>query len=323
MSDAREQYDFIVPSDLNAERIDVALVSLIGAESISRSRIQAIIKEGFLMLDGEVCRLPKFKVATGNHIIIDAPVQEMTSKAEPENIPLDVMYEDDSVLVINKAAGMVVHPGAGNWSGTIVNAVLGRDSEMADDEAFDPLRPGIVHRLDKDTSGCLVIAKTPKALRKLSKAFADREVEKTYLAIVHNWPIPESSLIHTNIARHPSERKRMIVRSLESGDGRDALTFYKVEKKGFLEGTQKLALLSVRLYTGRTHQIRVHMAHIKHPLAGELTYGFGRIPVAPRQMLHAWRLAFPHPESGETMNFEAPIPDDLREMIRKIEPVGK
>lgn len=317
MPEKREIYEFEIPAELAGKRLDMAVLELAGGvDVVSRTRIQNIIKGGYLTVDGEVCLLPKTQVEEGMSIRADAPAPVMVERAEPEDIPLEVMYEDEAVLVINKPAGMVVHPGAGNWSGTVVNAVLGRENEMQDDEEFDPLRPGIVHRLDKDTSGCLVIAKTPAALRKLSRSFAAREVEKTYLAVVHGWPVPASSLIRTQIARHPADRRKMTVP--RDGDcGREAVTFYRTERTGEIDGV-KFALLSIRLHTGRTHQIRVHMSYLKHPLAGERVYASGRASAAPRQMLHAWRLTFPHPVTGETMSFEAPVPDDFRSLVERL-----
>ena len=159
-------FHLVVPDELAGERIDVAVAKL--APDTSRTRAQSIIRGKYLKLNGAICDLPRIRVEAGQVIDIDAPAQQITTQAKPESIPVDVMYEDEDVLVVNKPAGMVVHPAAGNWSGTLVNAILGREPELMDDEAMDPLRPGIVHRLDKDTSGALVIAKTPRALRKLS-----------------------------------------------------------------------------------------------------------------------------------------------------------
>jgi len=311
-------FHFIVPDELAGERIDAAVAKL--APDMSRTRAQSIIKGKYLKLDGEICELPRIKLEAGQTIDIDAPAQQITTQAKPESIPIDVMYEDEDVLVVNKPAGMVVHPAAGNWSGTLVNAILGREPELMDDEDMDPLRPGIVHRLDKDTSGALVIAKTPRALRRLSKAFARREVEKTYLAIVHGWPVPMSAVIKTEYARHPADHRKMTVPArLGGGDGREAVTAYSVVKQGWYNGV-KVALLKVRLHTGRTHQIRVHMAYKGYPLVGETLYNRGRAPIANRQMLHAWQLGFLHPETGEEMTFEAPIPEDFGKIADAITP---
>ena len=311
-------FHLVVPDELAGERIDVAVAKL--APETSRTRAQTIIRDGYLKLNGEICRLPRIRVEAGQVIDIDAPAQRITTQAKPESIPVDVMYEDEDVLVVNKPAGMVVHPAAGNWSGTLVNAILGREPELMDDEEMDPLRPGIVHRLDKDTSGALVIAKTPKALRKLSKAFARREVRKTYLAIVHGWPVPMSAVIKTGYARHPSDYRKMTVPArIGDGDGREAVTAYSVVKQGWYKGI-KAALVKVQLHTGRTHQIRVHMSYKGYPLLGETLYNRGRAPLADRQMLHAWQLGFAHPETGEELMFEAPIPEDFQKAADAIMP---
>ena len=275
----------------------------------SRTRAQNMIKNGNVRVNGEVCTLQRTLVETGWTIDTDAPAQEITTQAAPESIPLDVLYEDDAILVVNKPAGMVVHPAAGNWSGTLVNALLGREPDLMEEDELDPLRPGIVHRLDKDTSGSLVIAKTPRALRRLSRAFAEREIEKTYLALVHGWPVPASAVIKTSFGRHPTDRKKMAVLRT-ADDGREAVTAYRVLEQGWRNG-RKVALVQVRLHTGRTHQIRVHMSHLGYPLLGERLYGRGHAPDAPRQMLHAWKLAFEHPETGEEMDFETPPPADF------------
>lgn len=314
----REIYHLIVPDEMKGERLDVAIVKLVA--DISRTRVQSMIKEGFVLVDGKKCDVPRFKVEPGMTIDTDAPAQQITTKAEPESIPLDVMFEDESILVVNKPAGMVVHPAAGNWSGTLVNALLGREPDLMEDDYMDPLRPGIVHRLDKDTSGALVIAKTPKALRKLSKMFAEREVEKTYLAIVHGWPLPSSAVIRTPFGRHPVDHKKMCVPRIvrEDDEYREAVTAYTVIKSGYRNG-QKVSVVKVRLHTGRTHQIRVHMAHKDCPLLGERLYNKGRSPYGvPRQMLHAWQLAFIHPLTGEELEFEAPIPADFDAVLDEI-----
>lgn len=232
-----------------------------------------------------------------------------------EHIPLDILYEDDALLVINKPAGMVVHPAAGNYTGTVVNALLGRDQEILEefDEA-DSMRPGIVHRLDKDTSGCLVIAKNGNAMHKLSRSFADREVSKTYMAIVAPAPKVMAAEIRTQIGRNPGNRKKMAV--VRSG-GRDAVTIFNVVRRGKI-GPNSAALLKVRILTGRTHQIRVHMSHYGSPIIGDALYGGNSRIAAPRQMLHAWKLSFPHPVTKEMLSFESPFPADFQEYMDQI-----
>lgn len=308
-----ELTELSVPQDLNGERLDLALVQLM--EDCSRTRAQSIIKSGLLKINGTVCDTAKNKVSAGDVIVAQLPVREPIDKAMAEDIPLQVIYEDEEILVIDKPAGMVVHPAAGNWSGTVVNALLGRDADMALEAEFDPLRPGIVHRLDKDTSGCLVIAKTPKSLRILSKAFEEREVNKTYVALVHGWPLPEAGTIRTTIGRHPTDRKKMTV--MRSGEGKDAYTSYRVVKRGWWNGI-KVALLKVRIYTGRTHQIRVHMSYKDYPIVGDKLYSRGRSSTARRQMLHAWTLELKHPVTQESLVFESPFPPDFREIVDAI-----
>ncbi len=311
----REHYELDVPPGLAGQRIDIALVQLIG--DISRTRTQFFIKEGYTLLNGIPCRLPRYYLAAGDKIVIDAPENQIPVHAEPEDIPLDIMYEDESILVVNKPAGMVIHPAAGNHSGTLVNAVLGHATTMSAEDFPYPLRPGIVHRLDKDTTGCLVVAKTPKALRKLAKSFSDREVEKIYLAMVYGVPVPGASVIRNFMGRHPSDRLKMAV--LRDGDrnAKEAVTVYRTLRSGMWDKI-KASILQVQLHTGRTHQIRVHMSHLGYPLLGDKLYGKGRQCPAPRQMLHAWKLSFPHPETGEMMSFEAPVPADFREVADSV-----
>ena len=302
-------YDFTL-GELDAdERIDHVLAAL--CPDLSRTHIQHLIREGCLTVNGKVCDVPRLKFPAGSAVKLADSLPGTPVKAEGEDIPLDVLYEDDVLLVINKPAGMVVHPAAGNWHGTVVNAVLGREPAL-DDEDFDAMRPGIVHRLDKDTSGALVIAKTPKALRKLAQSFADRNVHKTYLAIVHGWPSPNVNVVNAPIMRHPDHKRMAIARP---GQGREALTTWKVIRKGLWDG-RKVAVMEMHPHTGRTHQIRVHLSYKDYPIVGDKLYARGRSSPAPRQMLHARRISFPHPVTGETMEFEAPIPDDFLAIIQ-------
>ena len=310
---AAESSVWDVPEELHGERLDLCLTALI--PEMSRTRAQKLIKTECIRINGKTCAIPKMKVASGDRIEAFVPAAEDTEQAHPEEIPLNVLYEDGEMLVIDKAPGMVVHPAAGNWTGTVVNAVLGRFPEILNESDLDPLRPGIVHRLDKDTSGCLVIAKTPKALRRLSRAFAEHEVEKTYAAIVHGWPKPAADSIKTAFGRDPADRKKMAV--LRPGEGREAHTAYQVMKTGFFSA-QKVALLKVRIFTGRTHQIRVHLSYRNHPVLGDALYSRGRQSSAPRQMLHAWKLKLKHPFSGEELSFEAPFPPDFRQIADSI-----
>jgi 23S rRNA pseudouridine1911/1915/1917 synthase len=220
---------------------------------------------------------------------------------EPEPIPLEILHETGDLLVINKAPGMVVHPGPGNRNRTLVNALLHRCPDLSGIGGV--LRPGIVHRLDKETSGCLVVAKNDRAHRELSRQFAGRSVRKTYLALVRGRPRRKTGTIETRIGRHPVNRKKMAV--LPPPRGRVAVTDYRV-----LQDLEGRSLVECGLRTGRTHQIRVHLNHLGHPILGDRLYG-GRAPGFERQMLHAWRLGFRHPGSDEWIELEAPLPDDF------------
>ena len=304
-----EVYEFTLDEFDADERIDQVLASR--CPDLSRTHIQKLIRDGKLTVDGKVCDVPRLKFPAGSVAVLTDDLPAVPLKAEGEDIPLDVIYEDDVLLVINKPAGMVVHPAAGNWHGTVVNAVLGREPGL-DDEDFDAMRPGIVHRLDKDTSGALVIAKTAKALRKLAQSFADRNVQKTYLAIVHGWPSPPVNVVNAPIMRHPDHKRMAIARD---GQGREAVTTWKLIRKGLWDG-RKVAVMEMHPHTGRTHQIRVHLSYKDYPIVGDKLYARGRSSPAPRQMLHARRISFPHPVTGEVMQFEAPIPDDFLAIIQ-------
>lgn len=302
-------YEFTL-GELDAdERIDQVLSARL--PDLSRTHIQKLIRDGKLTVNGKVCDVPRLKFPSGSVAVLTDDLPAVPLKAEGEDIPLDVIYEDDVLLVINKPAGMVVHPAAGNWHGTVVNAVLGREPGL-DDEDFDAMRPGIVHRLDKDTSGALIIAKTAKALRKLAKSFADRDVQKTYLAIVHGWPSPPVNVVNAPIMRHPDHKRMAIARD---GQGREAVTTWKLIRKGVWDG-RKVAVMEMHPHTGRTHQIRVHLSYKDYPIVGDKLYARGRSSPAPRQMLHARRISFPHPVTGERMTVEAPIPDDFLAIIQ-------
>ena len=276
-------------------RLDQCAAAL--ADGISRTRIQRAIASGNMTLNGVVCTVPRTVVAEGDELVFEIPEEPAPEHVTPEQIPLNILYEDEALMVIDKPAGMVVHPAAGNYTGTVVNALLGRSREIAEEfeETGDPSRPGIVHRLDKDTSGCLLVAKSARAMDRLCRMFAERKVMKTYAAIVAPCPKVAAAEIRTQIGRHPVNRKKMAV--VQRG-GKEALTRFTVLRKGRI-GSVSAALLQVRILTGRTHQIRVHMSYYGSPVIGDAVYGGnGRIP-APRQMLHAWKVSFPHPFTGE------------------------
>jgi 23S rRNA pseudouridine1911/1915/1917 synthase len=232
----------------------------------------------------------------------------------PEPIPLRILYEDPHLLVVDKPPGMVVHPAAGVHHGTLVNALLHRYPGFAHRFSDSPLRPGIVHRLDKDTSGCLAVALDKPAQLALAKSFAGRDVRKTYLALVQGHPRDAQGEILAPIGRHPIRRERMAV---VARGGREAITHYRVVRQGWLDKTP-VSLLEVEILTGRTHQIRVHLGSVlRTPVLGDATYGHGPRSgiAAPRQLLHAWKLALPHPVTRQTMAWESPIPGDFRPLL--------
>ena len=285
-------------------RLDAFLAERV--PEISRSHWKTRIQDGLVRVNGAVCK-PNLRLKTGDVINWTVP-DETATEILPEDIPLNILYEDDAVLVLNKSPGRVVHPAAGNETGTLVNAL------MFHDPVFESLeRAGLVHRLDKDTSGVMVVAKSKEAMAELKRQFKARETEKEYLALVWGDP-PKSGRIETLLGRHPVHRKKMAV--LTQG-GRDAVTNYET-----LEHFGEVSLVRVRIETGRTHQIRVHMAHLGHPIVGDAVYGRARkhtLPEKPeRQMLHAVRLAFNHPETGKRLSFEAPLFEDIARLLEQL-----
>jgi 23S rRNA pseudouridine1911/1915/1917 synthase len=311
-------------------RLDQWLTQKLGAD-FSRSRVQALIRQGAVAVSGKPVSDPGRKLKSGETIEVSLPEPE---PAEPlgEDIPLDILYEDDELIVVNKPAGLVVHPGAGNWTGTLVNALIHHCGDSLSGIG-GVKRPGIVHRLDKDTSGVMVVAKTDRAHKALSEAFADHGLEsgleRAYIALV--WGSPERNFgkVAAPLGR-AADRVRRAVVPKDRGDARHAVTHYAVlERFGGEKASALASLLECRLETGRTHQIRVHMAHIGHPVIGDQDYGqafrtkANRLPKPlrtmakdfPRQALHAKLLAFSHPVRGEIMRFEAPMPADMAALV--------
>lgn len=274
----------------------------------SRSRLQTLIAGGFVQLNGQGPRRREL-VRAGDVVRLEIPPVEKIDAA-PEAIALQVLYEDDDLLVLDKPAGMVVHPGAGNPAHTMVNALLHHCTTLSGIGGKE--RPGIVHRLDKETSGCLVVAKRDAAHRELSRQFAARTVTKRYLALVRGRMRKPSGRIDAPIARHPVHRQRMSV--ARSARGRSAVTEYRVWRAG-----NEMSLVECALHSGRTHQIRVHLHHLGHPVLGDKLYGAKQAGDFPRQMLHAWKLGFSHPGSGEGIEFEAPLPPDFQEALARLE----
>jgi 23S rRNA pseudouridine1911/1915/1917 synthase len=291
-------------AETDAPRIDAFLAK---NTAFTRSKIQGLIKGGAVEKNGKPCKA-NAEVRIGDAIRLSVPQESGEPAPEPEDIPLDVVYEDADLAVINKPKGMVVHPAPGNSSGTLVNALLYRFGALSG--TGGEARPGIVHRIDKMTSGLLVVAKNDAAHEALAKQFALHTAHREYLCLVHGNLKEDEGTVDAPIGRHKTDRKRMAV----TEDGRRAVTHWRVLQRF---GTE--TLLDVRLETGRTHQIRVHMAYIKHPILGDEVYG----SPAPKlgldgQALHGYRLTFVHPRNGETMTFTAPLPDDFKTALRRL-----
>ncbi|HUI99484.1 MAG TPA: RluA family pseudouridine synthase [Usitatibacter sp.] len=289
-----------IPLEMAGLRLDQALARLLPGES--RSRLARLIEEGHVKVDG-ASAISRRKVKSGESVDVALVARPVDLAARPEAIGLAVVHEDGDLLVIDKPAGLVVHPGSGNWQGTLLNALL----HHAPATRHLP-RAGIVHRLDKDTSGLLVVAKNERAQADLVRQLQEHAVKRTYLALVRG-RVASAGSVDAPIGRHPVHRTRMAV----VAGAKPAVTHYRVR-----EALPRHTLLECELETGRTHQIRVHLASIGHPLEGDPAYG-GRGPrLLGRQALHAWKLAFRHPASGEAVRFEAPVPADLRALLREL-----
>lgn len=280
------------------KRLDHFLAAAV--PQFTRSRLQNLTRDGHILINGAVAK-PGAKLRAGDRITLQEPPNR-PAEALAQEIPLDVLFEDEDLIVINKAPGIVVHPAAGNWDGTLVNALLHHCRTLSGIGGEE--RPGIVHRLDKDTSGCLVAAKSDLAHQTLIRQFAGREITKIYLAIAEGRFPLRSGSVHAAIARHPVHRKKMAV--APEGKGRVAHTDWRV-----LQELPVGTLVECTLHTGRTHQIRVHLKHLGHPLLGDEVYG--RKAGFPRQMLHAWQLGFAHPRTGAPLHLVAPIPKDFQD----------
>ncbi len=284
-------------------RIDKCIALRLG-EDFSRTYVKFLIDSGFLKVNGKDVK-PRYEVKEGDEIFLRMVPQERNDNMVPEDIPLDVLYEDEWIIVVNKPAGIVVHPGAGNKTGTLANALLFHCGKLAD--SGDGMRPGIVHRLDKDTSGAIVAAKKDRALRFLAKQFQERTVKKKYIALVKGRLELDNGIIEAPVARHAVNRQKM---DIEYVKGKKARTTYHVVKR-----FKDFTLLELDLETGRTHQIRVHMKHLGHPVLGDRTYG--PTDGVQRQALHAEMIGFTHPDTGKYVEFHAPLPRDIQEIIDK------
>ncbi|MBQ1582018.1 MAG: RluA family pseudouridine synthase [Prevotella sp.] len=320
-----EHFRLVVDAGQAPLRIDKYILE--HQQHTTRNRIQKAADAGFIHVNDRPVK-SNYKVRPGDVITLMLDRPRHDNSIEPEDIPLDIVYEDDELMVVNKKAGMVVHPGAGNFHGTLINAVAWH---LKDNPKFDPNDPevGLVHRIDKDTSGLLVIAKTPDAKSKLGLQFLNKTTHRSYLALVWCNFTEDSGRIEGNIARDPKDRLRMTVFPPDSEIGKPAVTHYKVvERFGYV------TLIECILETGRTHQIRAHMKHIGHPLFFDERYGGDEIlrgqrsstykafvqncfKLCPRQVLHAQTLGFVHPKTGKQMDFTSPLPDDMKAVIEK------
>jgi 23S rRNA pseudouridine1911/1915/1917 synthase len=303
------EYEFTVQhiGQHAGQRLDKLIVAHL--PELSRSQIQALIKDGKVTVDGAQVKAG-IKLRGGESIKISIPAAE-TETVEPEVIPLEVIYEDDWLAVIDKPAGMVIHPGTGNPSGTLVNAILARWPQIADINDPDERR-GIVHRLDKDTSGVILIAKTETALNRLMQQFQDRTVNKTYIALLERRPATDTGRVQAPIARDPRQRKRMAV----VREGKEAVTEFRVIDDEFRDGQ---ALVEFQIFTGRTHQIRVHAAFIGCPVVGDRVYGFRKQRIGMKRLfLHASQISFDHPDTGQRLTFSSPLPTALQQAMQKL-----
>jgi len=312
MSDGTIQEQVTIPAEMAGWRLDRALAALL--PTYSRERLKALISSGQVTSGGQLSRDPSAKAKEGMSFSIAVPPPAVAHN-EAQDIPIEIVFEDDHLLIVDKPAGMVVHPAAGNYDGTMVNALLhhchGRLSGIG-----GVARPGIVHRIDKDTSGLLVVAKTDPAHEGLAAQFAKHSIERRYAAIVAGLPKTGSGTVDANLARSSTDRKKIAIVSV--GRGKRAVTHWRL-----VETLKQAALMECQLETGRTHQVRVHMASIGHPLLGDPVYGRSRSEHREvlkrldfnRQALHAARLGFIHPITGGTLTFDSPIPSDMQQLL--------
>lgn len=300
----------VVPEEYEGERIDRFLACYM-EDSISRSMVQKLIKSENILVNGKLIK-PSYSLSTDDEIEVTFP-QEDVKLPFPEDLAIDIIYQDDDIVVINKAPGIVVHLGPGNYEKTLVNALLFHIKKLS--AAGDPTRPGIVHRLDRDTAGLMVVAKSDAAYYSLVEQFSHRQVIKIYKAVVTGKPPREEDLIDKPIARHKKYREKMCI----SEDGREALTQYKVEKV-WHKSTGVFSLLTLRILTGRTHQIRVHLSSIGNPVVGDPVYSkkWSKFNV-PYLLLGATYLSFKHPVQERLMEFEVPLPSHIVDFIEKLE----
>ncbi len=292
-----------------SDRLDRYLAAQI--PSISRSRLQKLIEQGQVQLNGQVCQDKKVKVKLGDHLKLYIPPVEFLD-LQPEKIPLNILYEDECMIIINKPAGLVVHPSPGHPQGTLVNALLSHCDDLAGIGGVQ--RPGIVHRLDKDTTGALVIAKTDLAHQNLQAQIKAKTARREYIGLVYGTPKTTEGTVNLPIGRHPTERKKMAVVEIEKG-GREAITHWQI-----LERLGNYTLMYFRLETGRTHQIRVHCSAMGNPIVADPIYSSGRSPGVnlSGQVLHAWQLTLVHPLTAQVISVTAPIPEHFQKVLHRL-----
>ena len=295
---------FAIDERKHGQRLDLALADLL--PEFSRSFLQQLIESGAVILDGEVARKPSTRVKAGASGTVELRPTPQSQAFKPEAMALQVVFEDPHLLVVNKPAGLVVHPAPGNWSGTLLNGLLARDAA-----AIVLPRAGIVHRLDKDTSGLMVVARSRASMEALVRSMSAREISRQYVALAHRPWSGGSRRVEAAIGRDPRNRLRMAVVDASRQPGKPACTEFELLQNGPMG-----CWVRARLETGRTHQIRVHMAYLGHPLVADDLYGGAQAAGMKRQALHAYRLAFAHPVSGQTLEFEAPLPADLRDALK-------
>lgn len=296
-----------VPVALHGQRLDRVLAQLV--PEFSRSYLQQLIEQGEALIDDRVTTKVSAKVRLGHQLQITLRATPQSQAFVPEAMPIEVVYEDEHLRVIHKPAGLVVHPAPGNWRGTLLNGLLALDPK-----ASEVPRAGIVHRLDKDTSGLMVVARTRQAMDALVSQIAAREVHRQYLALAHkNWSGASPRTLEAAIGRDPANRLRMAVVDLSHQSGKTAATTFDLLAQG-----ERCCLVQCTLHTGRTHQIRVHMAHLGHPLLGDAVYGGLPLGGMSRQALHAWRLAFEHPITGERIDLTSDWPEDMAQALQNL-----
>ncbi|MBU1260664.1 MAG: RluA family pseudouridine synthase [Planctomycetes bacterium] len=320
-TDGAEHLTLRVGSNITQRRLDKYIQGRLS--NFSRTTLQKLINEQAVTINGKPAK-PSTRISPGDVVDLILPPPQ-SKEIIPENIPLNIIYEDDDILVLNKQANLIVHPARSYKSGTLINALAYHAKELSkgSESRFIGIRPGIVHRLDRNTTGVLIVAKNDTAHWRLAKQFETRKTKKCYLAIVHGTPDLTADCINKPLAVHPRIREKMAVLPL----GKEAITYYEV-----IERFKGYSLLRVNIKTGRTHQIRVHMSYIKHPIVGDDMYG-GRIvycwqiedrqaqpeePLLARPALHAWQLEITHPQTGKLVKFEAPVPDDMQKMLEEL-----